>query len=84
MAARDVRLSQLVLTGLPALRWTNRLTIDPIEGSRLTAMRRAIMTGQQAHSAMNFAQDKSGRSSSGWTTRRESARRIPEFMSELL
>jgi hypothetical protein len=46
MAAREVRLSQLVLTGLARLALDNRLTIDPIEGSRLTAMRAAIMTGQ--------------------------------------
>ncbi len=46
MAARDVRLSQLVLTGFARLALDNRLTIDPIEGSRLTAMRAAIMTGQ--------------------------------------
>ena len=46
MAARDVRLSQLILTGLGRLALDNRLTIDPIEGSRLTAMRTAIMTGQ--------------------------------------
>jgi hypothetical protein len=46
MAARDVRLSQLVLTGLARLALDDRLTIDPIEGSRLTAMRAAIMTGQ--------------------------------------
>jgi hypothetical protein len=36
----------LVLTGLARLALDNRLTIDPIEGSRLTAMRAAIMTGQ--------------------------------------
>jgi hypothetical protein len=46
MAARDVRLSQLVLTGLARLALDDRLAIDPIEGSRLTAMRAAIMTGQ--------------------------------------
>jgi hypothetical protein len=46
MAARDVRLSQLLLTGLARLALDDRLTIDPIEGSRLTAMRAAIMTGQ--------------------------------------
>jgi hypothetical protein len=46
MAARDIRLSQLVLTGLARLALDDRLTIDPIEGSRLTAMRAAIMTGQ--------------------------------------
>jgi hypothetical protein len=45
MAARDVRLSQLVLTGLGRLALDDRLTIDPIEGSRLTAMRAAMMTG---------------------------------------
>jgi hypothetical protein len=46
IAARDVRLSQLVLTGFARLALDNRLTIDPIEGSRLTALRAAIMTGQ--------------------------------------
>ncbi len=46
MAAREVRLSQIVLTGLARLALDDRLTIDPIEGSRLTAMRAAIMTGQ--------------------------------------
>jgi hypothetical protein len=46
MAAREIRLSQLVLTGLARLALDNRLAIDPIEGSRLTAMRAAIMTGQ--------------------------------------
>src|SRR5579862_4721217 len=39
MAARDVRLSQLVLTGLARLALDDRLAIDPIEGSRLNAMR---------------------------------------------
>ena len=46
MAAREIRLSQLVLIGLARLALDNRLAIDPIEGSRLTAMRAAIMTGQ--------------------------------------
>ena len=46
MAAREIRLSQLVLTGLARLALDNRLAIDPIEGSRLTAMRAAIMSGQ--------------------------------------
>src|SRR5579863_3325542 len=46
MAARDVRLSQLVLTGLARVALDDRLTIDPIEGSRMNAMRAAIMTGQ--------------------------------------
>ena len=46
VAARDVRLSQLLLTGLARLALDDRLTIDPIEGSRLNAMRAAIMTGQ--------------------------------------
>src|SRR5208282_4232023 len=46
MAARAIRLSQLVLTGLAHLALDDRLAIDPIEGSRLTAMRAAIMTGQ--------------------------------------
>ena len=46
MAAREIRLSQLVLTGLGRLALDNRLAIDPIEGSRLTAMRAAIMSGQ--------------------------------------
>jgi hypothetical protein len=45
MAAREIRLSQLVLTGLARLALDNRLAIDPIEGSRLAAMRAAIMTG---------------------------------------
>jgi hypothetical protein len=71
MAAREIRLSQLVLTGLARLALDNRLTIDPIEGSRLTAMRAAIMTGQpgtlseefrtRVHHALAERLDEAGR-----------------------
>ena len=54
MAAHEIRLSQIVLTGLGRLALDNRLAIDPIEGSRLTAMRAAIMSGQPGRLTEEF------------------------------
>jgi hypothetical protein len=54
MAAREIRLSQLLGTALARLGLDGRLSIEPIEGSRLTAMRAAIMTGEPGRLSDEF------------------------------
>jgi hypothetical protein len=54
MAAREIRLSQLLCTAIARLGLDNRISIEPIEGSRLTAMRGAIMTGEPGRLSDEF------------------------------
>ncbi len=54
VAAREVRLSQMLGTALGRLGLDGRLSIEPIEGSRLTAMRAAIMTGEPGRLSDEF------------------------------
>lgn len=54
MAAREIRLSQLLGTALARLGLDGRFSIEAIEGSRLTAMRAAIMTGEPGRLSDEF------------------------------
>jgi hypothetical protein len=54
MAAREIRLSQLLCTAIARLGLDDRMSIEPIEGSRLTAMRAAIMTGDPGRLSDEF------------------------------
>jgi len=53
MAAREIRLSQLLLTALARLALDERLAIEPIEEHRLTAMRDAVMTNHGRPARLN-------------------------------
>lgn len=53
MAAREIRLSQLILTALARLALDERLVIEPIEEHRLTAMRDAVMTNHGRPARLN-------------------------------
>ncbi|MDO8430807.1 MAG: DUF6178 family protein [Candidatus Binatus sp.] len=53
MAAREIRLSQLLLTALARMALDRRLAIEPIEDVRLTAMRDAIMTNHGRPARLN-------------------------------
>jgi hypothetical protein len=54
VAAREIRLSQMLGTALGRLGLDGRLSIEPIEGSRLTAMRAAMMIGEPGRLSDEF------------------------------